>query len=58
MRVTGDVEPRLPGDLVVGTATASWQVEGDVAGRGRCIWDDFAEVPGAIADGTTGEPVG
>ena len=56
MRVTGDVEPRLPGDLVVGTATASWQVEGDVAGRGRCIWDDFAEVPGAIADGTTGEP--
>ena len=50
------VEPVLPSDLVIGTATASWQVEGDVAGRGRCIWDDFAEVPGAIVDGTTGEP--
>lgn len=49
-------EPLLPADLVVGTATASWQVEGDVAGRGRCIWDDFAERPGAIVDGTTGEP--
>jgi len=50
------LEPALPADLVVGTATASWQVEGDVAGRARCIWDDFAEVPGAIADGTTGDP--
>ena len=49
-------EPTLPRDLVVGTATASWQVEGDVTGRGRCIWDDFARVPGAIVDGTTGEP--
>ncbi len=49
-------EPRIPSDLIVGTATASWQVEGDVAGRGASIWDDFARVPGAIVDGTTGEP--
>ena len=56
MSATANIEPQLPGDLVVGTATASWQVEGDVAGRGRSIWDDFAEVPGAIVDGTTGEP--
>ena len=49
-------EPHLPADLIVGTATASWQVEGDVSGRGRCIWDDFAGLPGAIVDGTTGEP--
>jgi beta-glucosidase len=49
-------EPRIPADLVIGTATASWQVEGDVAGRGASIWDDFAMVPGAIVDGTTGEP--
>jgi beta-glucosidase len=37
-------------------ATAAWQVEGAVAARGRCIWDDFAEIPGAIVDGSTGEP--
>jgi beta-glucosidase len=49
-------EPQLPADMTFGTATASWQVEGDVDGRGRCIWDDFAEIPGAIVDGTTGEP--
>ncbi|MGA0944988.1 MAG: family 1 glycosylhydrolase, partial [Candidatus Nanopelagicales bacterium] len=56
MNADASPEPVLPTDLVVGTATASWQVEGDVAGRGRCIWDDFAEHPGAIVDGTTGEP--
>jgi beta-glucosidase len=49
-------EPALPADMTFGTATASWQVEGDVAGRGHCIWDDFAATPGAIVDGTTGEP--
>lgn len=49
-------EPVLPRDMVFGTATASWQVEGAVDSRGRCIWDDFADVPGAIVDGTTGEP--
>lgn len=40
----------------MGTATAAWQIEGSVATRGRCIWDDFAERPGAIVDGTVGEP--
>jgi beta-glucosidase len=49
-------DPKLPDDLEVGVATGAWQVEGAVAERGRCIWDDFAEVPGAIRDGTTGEP--
>ena len=47
---------RLPRDLEIGVATAAWQVEGAVAARGRCIWDDFAEIPGAIVDGSTGEP--
>lgn len=51
-----DLEPVLPPDLEVGVATASWQVEGAVAERGRSIWDDFADVPGAIRDGATGEP--
>ena len=47
---------RIPRDFQMGVATSSWQIEGDVAGRGPCIWDDFAKRPGAIADGCTGEP--
>ena len=50
------VEPLLPPGLEIGAATASWQVEGAVGERGRSIWDDFADVPGAIRDGATGEP--
>jgi len=46
----------IPPDFDMGIATSSWQIEGDVAGRGRCVWDDFAEQPGAIVDGATGEP--
>ncbi len=46
----------LPPDFELGVATSAWQIEGDVAGRGRCNWDDFAELPGAIVDGATGEP--
>lgn len=49
-------EPRLPADLEVGVATSAWQIEGSVADRGRSIWDDFADVPGAIRDAATGEP--
>ena len=44
------------GDLELGVATSSWQIEGDLAGRGRCIWDDFAERPGAVIDGAIAEP--
>lgn len=40
----------------MGVATSSWQIEGDVAGRGRSTWDDFALRAGAIIDGATGEP--
>ena len=46
----------LPTDLEIGTATSSWQIEGAVASRGPSIWDDFAKIPGAIKDGSTGEP--
>ncbi|GGI06747.1 GH1 family beta-glucosidase [Egicoccus halophilus] len=48
---------RLPG-LRFGVATSSYQIEGatDVDGRGDSIWDVFGRVPGAIADGDTGEP--
>lgn len=44
---------RLPADFVLGTATAALQIEGAADLRGRCGWDDFADQPGRIADGTT-----
>ncbi len=48
----------FPDDFVWGTATAAYQIEGATTkdGRGVSIWDAFAERPGAIADGSTGEP--
>nr|WP_246328285.1 GH1 family beta-glucosidase [Curtobacterium pusillum] len=48
----------MPAGFVLGTATAAYQIEGATQedGRGASIWDAFARVPGAIADGTTGEP--
>jgi beta-glucosidase len=47
----------FPGDFRWGAATASYQVEGAVHedGRGESIWDRFCTVPGAIADGSSGE---
>lgn len=47
----------FPADFVWGTATAAYQVEGATSedGRGPSIWDAFAKVPGAIADGRTGD---
>ncbi len=45
----------LPKDFMWGVAASSYQLEGGaiLGDRGRCIWDDFAAQPGAIADGTT-----
>lgn len=51
-----DLAARFPKDFTLGAATASWQIEGDSAGRGRSIWDDFADVPGNIKDGTKADP--
>lgn len=47
----------FPTDFAWGTATAAYQVEGAAHEHDRTpsIWDTFARVPGAIADGTTGE---
>ena len=44
------------GHLALGTATASYQIEGatTVDGRGPSIWDTFATRPGAIRDGSDG----
>jgi beta-glucosidase len=51
-----NLSKRINSDFIFGAATASWQIEGDSAGRGRSIWDDFAAVPGNIADGTVADP--
>jgi len=44
-------------DVVFGTATASYQIEGAVrqGGRGPSIWDTFAHTPGTISDQQTGD---
>lgn len=46
----------FPADFVWGTATSSYQIEGghDADGKGPSIWDAFCQIPGRIADGTTG----
>lgn len=51
-----DLAARFPKNFTLGVATASWQIEGDSAGRGRSIWDDFADVSGNIKDGTKADP--
>jgi beta-glucosidase len=47
---------RIPDKFIFGAATSSWQIEGDSAGRGRSIWDDFADATGNIKDGTKADP--
>ncbi|MBQ7281409.1 MAG: family 1 glycosylhydrolase, partial [Spirochaetales bacterium] len=49
-------KPELPDDFILGTATASYQVEGagKEDGRTSCIWDDFAKVPGAVYNAQDG----
>lgn len=43
-------------DFLIGSATASYQIEGaiDADGRGPSIWDTFSAIPGAIVNGDTG----
>ncbi|WP_425508049.1 GH1 family beta-glucosidase [Streptomyces bathyalis] len=47
----------LPADFLWGVATASYQIEGAAAEDGRepSIWDTFSRVPGAVANGDTGD---
>lgn len=44
----------IPERFWIGTATSATQIEGAAreAGRGESVWDRFATVPGAIADGS------
>lgn len=57
-RTTPSLPARLPDGsrLELGTATASYQVEGATTedGRGPSIWDTFSARPGAVADGKDG----
>jgi beta-glucosidase len=48
---------QFPDDFVFGVSTSAYQIEGsvDADGRGRCIWDDFAALPGKIEDGSTAD---
>ena len=47
---------RMPKDFTFGVAASSWQIEGSSDNRGRCIWDDFADTPGYIKDGSKADP--
>jgi beta-glucosidase len=48
---------RFPPGFVWGSATSAYQIEGatTVDGRGPSIWDTFCRVPGAVAEGDTGD---
>ncbi|MEW5726816.1 MAG: GH1 family beta-glucosidase [Pseudomonadota bacterium] len=47
----------FPQDFVWGVSTAAYQIEGAAAedGRGACIWDIHARIPGRTNNGDTGE---
>ena len=45
----------FPEGFVWGSATASFQIEGGIESRGRCIWDDFCRWPGKVLHGDTGD---
>lgn len=51
------VQRSIPADLILGGATAAYQIEGAAAEGGRTpsIWDAFSRVPGAVIDGHTGD---
>jgi beta-glucosidase len=47
----------FPKEFLLGSATASYQIEGawNEDGRGPSIWDTFSHTPGLVSDGTTGD---
>lgn len=47
----------FPPGFVIGSATASYQIEGAVNedGRGPSIWDTFSHTPGRVVNGDTGD---
>ncbi|HTL41357.1 MAG TPA: GH1 family beta-glucosidase [Pseudolysinimonas sp.] len=62
MTTTGSPDYRdhgleFPKDFVIGSATASYQIEGAAHedGRGPSIWDTFSHTPGRVVNGDTGD---
>ncbi len=55
--MNNDEFPTFPPGFALGTATASYQIEGGVldGGRGESIWDRFSHTPGKIYQGQTGD---
>ena len=47
--------PDLPKDFIIGSATASYQVEGRGGRKSDTIWDDFAKIPGKVWCGENGD---
>lgn len=47
--------PVFPNDFIIGSATASYQVEGRGERKSDCIWDDFAKIPGKVWCGENGD---
>ena len=47
----------FPADFLIGSATASYQIEGAAHedGRGPSIWDTFSHTPGRVVNGDTGD---
>jgi len=47
----------FPTGFLWGVSTSAYQIEGAIAadGRGRSVWDTFCDIPGKVADGTSGE---
>ncbi|WP_232225422.1 GH1 family beta-glucosidase [Leucobacter salsicius] len=56
--ISPGTQPRIPHGIRWSAATAAFQIEGarDQGGRGRTIWDDFVDTPGAVIDGATADP--
>ena len=47
----------FPTDFIIGSATASYQIEGAAFedGRTASIWDTFSRIPGKVVNGDTGD---
>lgn len=50
--------PSFPRGFRFATATSAFQIEGGrfADDRGRCIWDDWVDTPGAVVDASTADP--